>query len=64
MLSKELIKVGSKTLKDNKIEEPVRKAEILLSDITKRKIPDLYITEEKVPEEIIKKYTKYLKKLL
>ncbi len=63
MLSKELIKLGIDFLKDYGIEEPVKKAEIILSEITKKEILDLYITDEELSDKTIKKYIEYLKKI-
>ena len=64
MLSTELIKSGSEILKNNGIKEAVKKAEIILSEITKKKIPDLYLDEEEISLRTIKKYIEYLKKII
>ncbi|HOV22227.1 MAG TPA: peptide chain release factor N(5)-glutamine methyltransferase [bacterium] len=64
MLSTELIKSGSEILKNNGIKEAVKKAEIILSEITKKKIPDLYLDEEEISSRTIKKYIEYLNKII
>jgi len=64
MLPTELIKSGSEILKNNGIKEAVKKAEIILSEITKKKIPDLYLDEEEISLRTIKKYIEYLKKII
>ncbi|HRR96318.1 MAG TPA: peptide chain release factor N(5)-glutamine methyltransferase [Candidatus Ratteibacteria bacterium] len=64
MLSTELIKSVSEILKNNGIKEAVKKAEIILSEITKKKIPDLYLDEEEISSRTIKKYIEYLNKII
>ncbi|MCD6221975.1 peptide chain release factor N(5)-glutamine methyltransferase, partial [bacterium] len=57
-----IIKIGSEILKSYNIEEPVKNAEILLSEVLGKKIPEIYLIKKEIPSQLVKKYINFLKK--
>jgi len=57
-----IIKYGSEILKRHNIEEPVKNAEILLSEVVGKEIPEIYLIKKEIPLQLVKKYINFLKK--
>jgi len=57
-----MIKLGSEILKKHNIEEPSKNAEILLSEVVGKKIPEIYLIKKQIPLPLVKKYINFLKK--
>jgi len=57
-----MIKFGSEILKSYSIEEPVKNAEILLSEVVGKEIPEIYLIKKEIPLQLVKKYINFLKK--
>ncbi len=57
-----IIKLGSEILKRHNIEEPVKNAEIFLSEVLRKKISEIYLIKKEIPPQVVKKYINFLKK--
>ncbi|MBN1445950.1 MAG: peptide chain release factor N(5)-glutamine methyltransferase [Candidatus Omnitrophica bacterium] len=60
--STEILKAGSRFLKENGVEEPRRNAEILLSHLLKKPVHRIYADDERITRGILPAYSKLLGK--